>query len=97
MGSLVPAALKAVRKGGRVICAGIHMSDIPSFHYAELGGERAILAVANLTRTDGTEFLDAADKAGITPTIEIFKLTEANETLQKLRQGSLKGAAILTP
>jgi propanol-preferring alcohol dehydrogenase len=97
VGALVPAALKAVRKGGRVICAGIHMSDIPGFSYADLWGERAILSVANLTRTDGTEFLDAADKSGITPTVEIFELTEANEALQRLRQGSLKGAAVLTP
>ncbi|MEH6828115.1 MAG: zinc-dependent alcohol dehydrogenase family protein [Parasphingorhabdus sp.] len=97
VGSLVPAALKAVRKGGRVICAGIHMSDIPSFPYADLWGERAILSVANLTRTDGTEFLDAADRSGITPTVEIFKLTDANEALRRLRQGSLKGAAVLTP
>jgi propanol-preferring alcohol dehydrogenase len=97
VGSLVPAAPKAVRKGGRVICAGIHMSDIPSFPYADLWGERAILSVANLTRTDGTDFLDAADQSGITPTVEIFRLKEANEALRRLRQGDLKGAAVLTP
>lgn len=97
VGSLVPAALKAVRKGGRVVCAGIHMSDIPGFPYADLWGERVVLSVANLTRSDGTEFLEAADKSGITPTVNNFKLAEANEALQRLRQGSLKGAAVLTP
>lgn len=97
VGSLVPTALKAVRKGGRVVCAGIHMSDIPGFPYADLWGERMILSVANLTREDGTEFLAAADRSGITPTVEIFRLEEANEALQMLREGRLKGAAVLTP
>jgi len=97
VGTLVPAALRAVRKGGRVICAGIYMSDIPSFPYADLWGERAIMSVANLTRADGTEFLAAADRSGITPTVESFPLVEANEVLEKLRDGFLKGAAVLLP
>ena len=97
VGHLVPAALRAVRKGGGVICAGIHMSDIPRFPYADLWGERAIMSVANLTRADGTEFLAAADSSGITPTVERFPLTEANEVLEKLRNGSIIGAAVLIP
>ena len=97
VGPLVPAALRPVHKGGRVICAGIHMSDIPSFPYADLWGERVIMSVANLTRADGTEFLAAADSSGIIPVIERFPLTDANEVLQKLRDGRLKGAAVLVP
>ncbi len=97
VGSLVPAALRSVRKGGRVICAGIHMSDIPAFPYAELWGERAIMSVANLTRADGTEFLAAADQSGITPTVERFPLDDANAALEKLRAGDLNGAAVLVP
>ena len=73
------------------------MSDIPGFPYADLWGERMILSVANLTREDGTEFLAAADRSGITPTVKIFRLEEANEALQMLREGRLKGAAVLTP
>ncbi|WP_417621999.1 zinc-dependent alcohol dehydrogenase family protein [Parasphingorhabdus sp.] len=97
VGSLVPAALKAMRKGGRVVCAGIHMSDIPGFPYADLWGERVILSVANLTREDGNEFLVAADQSGLSPSIETFGLTEANEALQRLREGRLQGAAVLIP
>ncbi len=97
VGPLVPAALRAIHKGGRVICAGIHMSDIPSFPYADLWGERTIMSVANLTRTDGTEFLAAADSSGITPTVERFPLTEANKVLGKLRDGTIIGAAVLIP
>jgi propanol-preferring alcohol dehydrogenase len=97
VGALVPAALRAVRKGGRVICAGIHMSDIPSFPYADLWGERTIMSVANLTRADGTEFLAVADRSGITPTVEQFPLAAANEALEKLRHGFLAGAAVLVP
>jgi len=97
VGALVPAALKAVSKGGRVICAGIHMSDIPGFPYADLWGERSILSVANLTREDGIEFLDAADRSGIMPTIQKFELADANEALQMLRAGELRGAAVLVP
>ena len=97
VGPLVLAALLAVHKGGRVICAGIHMSDIPSFPYSDLWGEKAIMSVANLTRADGTEFLAAADSSGITPIVERFPLTDANEVLEKLRDGHLKGAAVLVP
>ncbi|WP_373492160.1 zinc-dependent alcohol dehydrogenase family protein [Parasphingorhabdus sp.] len=97
VGALVPAALRAVRKGGRVICAGIHMSDIPAFPYADLWGERAIMSVANLTRVDGTEFLAAVDRSGIVPTVESFPLAEANDVLEKLRYGLLKDAAVLLP
>ena len=97
VGKLVPAALRSVRKGGRVICAGIHMSDIPAFPYAELWGERAIMSVANLTRADGTEFLAAADASGIRPTVERFPLDEANAVLERQRSGQLNGAAVLVP
>lgn len=97
VGALVPAALKAVRKGGRVVCAGIHMSDIPGFPYADLWGERSIVSVANLTRTDGTEFLAAADRSGIIPTVDIYPLSQANKALKKLRDGHVNGAAVLVP
>ena len=97
VGSLVPAALRSVRKGGRVICAGIHMSDIPQFPYADLWGERAIMSVANLTLADGTEFLAAADSSGIRPRVEKFPLDEVNAVLEKLRGGDLQGAAVLMP
>ncbi len=97
VGALVPAALKAVRKGGRLVCAGIHMSDIPSFPYADLWGERAILSVANLTREDGTSFFAVAEKAGIRTVTQTFALEEANEALLCLREGRLTGAAVLMP
>ncbi len=97
VGSLVPAALKAVRKGGAVVCAGIHMSDIPGFPYADLWGERSIVSVANLTREDGTEFLAAADKSGIIPTVETYPLSQANKVLKRLRDGQIDGAAVLVP
>jgi alcohol dehydrogenase, propanol-preferring len=97
VGALVPEALKRVRKGGRVICAGIHMSDIPAFPYADLWGERAIVSVANLTREDGREFLPLAARAGVRPTIRPFPLASANEALAALRQGRIEGAAILRP
>jgi propanol-preferring alcohol dehydrogenase len=96
-GELVPRALKAVRKGGRVVCAGIHMSDIPGFPYADLWGERQILSVANLTREDGTSFLDVAARAGIRPVTQRFPLAQANEALAALRAGALRGAAVLLP
>lgn len=96
-GELVPRALKAVRKGGRVVCAGIHMSDIPGFPYADLWGERQILSVANLTREDGTSFLDVAARAGIRPVTQRFPLAQANEALAALRAGALRGAAVLVP
>ncbi len=97
VGSLVPSALKAVRKGGRVVCAGIHMSDIPAFHYADLWGERSICSVANLTREDGLEFLTAADKSGISPSVETMPLAQANDALTRLRNGLVQGAAVLMP
>lgn len=96
-GPLVPVALKAVCKGGRVVCAGIHMSGIPAFPYVDLWGERAILSVANLTREDGIEFLETADRSGIIPTIEKFPLADANDALERLRRGDLRGAAVLAP
>lgn len=97
VGALVPAALKAVRKGGRVVCAGIHMSDIPTFPYADLWGERQILSVANLTREDGTSFFDVVRRAGIETVTTPFPLTEANSALAQLRAGQLTGAAVLVP
>lgn len=97
VGALVPLALKAVRKGGRVVCAGIHMSDIPSFPYADLWGERSILSVANLTREDGHAFLDIAPKVPVRTTVTRFKLDEANEALAAVREGRLEGAAVLIP
>jgi propanol-preferring alcohol dehydrogenase len=96
-GELVPAALRAVRKGGRVICAGIHMSDIPAFPYALLWEERQLRSVANLTRQDGVDFLKIAAQAGIQTHTTVFPLTEANEALAQLRAGKLVGAAVLRP
>lgn len=95
VGSLVPTALTAVRKGGVVVCGGIHMSDIPSFPYDLLWGERHVRSVANLTRRDGDEFLKLAPKVPIHAQIERFPLSEANEALEKLRLGHLTGAAVL--
>lgn len=97
VGALVPAALKAVRKGGKVVCAGIHMSDIPSFPYADLWGERHILSVANLTREDGTSFLAIAAQAGIRTVVTPFALADANVAIEKLRSGQIEGAAVLVP
>jgi propanol-preferring alcohol dehydrogenase len=97
VGNLVPAALRAVRKGGRVICAGIHMSDIPSFPYAILWGERSIQSVANLTRRDGLEFLALAPRVPVRTEVTRFPLAEANAALALLRQGALQGAAVLVP
>ena len=94
-GALVPAALKAVRKGGRVVCAGIHMSDIPAFPYVDLWGERQILSVVNLTREDGTSFFAVAEAACIKTATERFALGDANIALQRLRNGTLRGAAVL--
>ncbi|NVN86016.1 MAG: zinc-dependent alcohol dehydrogenase family protein [Rhodopseudomonas sp.] len=96
-GELVPAALRAVRKGGRVVCAGIHMSDIPSFPYDILWGERQLVSVANLTRQDGVDFLKVAAAAGIRTQTTAFPLTEANEVIARLRRGELLGAAVLVP
>ncbi|NRG17800.1 zinc-dependent alcohol dehydrogenase family protein [Rhizobiales bacterium] len=97
VGALVPIALKAVRKGGTVVCGGIHMSDIPGFPYADLWGERAIRSVANLARNDAVEFLDIAPKAGVTTHVTEYPLEKANEALADLRDGRLSGAAVLIP
>ena len=97
VGALVPAALAATRKAGRVICAGIHMSDIPAFPYDLLWGERSVSSVANLTRADGRAFMQVADEIELMPSVETFPLAEANEALARLRAGSLQGAAVLTP
>jgi len=97
VGDLVPMALKAVRKGGRVVCAGIHMSDIPSFPYARLWEERQIVSVANLTRQDGLDFLALAPRVGIVSTTHPYPLREANAALADLRAGRFEGAAVLTP
>jgi propanol-preferring alcohol dehydrogenase len=96
-GELVPAALRAVRRGGRVVCGGIHMSDIPSFPYAWLWGEREIVSVANLTRKDGVEFLRIAGKAGVRTKTRRYDLADANRALADLRAGRFEGAAVLTP
>jgi propanol-preferring alcohol dehydrogenase len=93
----VPAALKAVRKGGRVVCGGIHMSDIPSFPYSILWEERQVRSVANLTREDAREFLAIAPKAGVTCAVTCYPLIKANEALADLREGRLEGAAVLVP
>ncbi|GAA0280899.1 zinc-dependent alcohol dehydrogenase family protein [Alteraurantiacibacter aestuarii] len=97
VGALVPAALRAVRKGGTVICAGIHMSDIPSFPYHDLWQERSIRSVANLTRADGVEFFAAIEQVPLTTAIETFALGDANAALTKLLNGQIKGAAVLIP
>src|SRR5258708_28541264 len=96
-GELVPAALRGVRKGGRVVCAGIHMSDIPAFPYQLLWQERQLVSVANLTRQDGLDFLKVAGQAKIRTETTAFPLSEANEVLVKLRAGQLLGAAVLKP
>jgi alcohol dehydrogenase, propanol-preferring len=96
-GELVPAALRAVRPGGTVVCGGIHMSDIPSFPYALLWGERVLRSVANLTRRDGEEFLALAADAGIRTTVRTFSLDEANEALDALRAGEVEGSVVLVP
>ncbi len=95
VGALVPAALAAVRKGGRVVCGGIHMSDIPSFPYSLLWEERSVASVANLTRADGWEFLALAPKAKVRTTTTPYPLDKANEALDDLRSGRLEGAAVL--
>ncbi|MFA7281873.1 MAG: zinc-dependent alcohol dehydrogenase family protein [Sterolibacterium sp.] len=95
VGALVPAALKVLEKGGCVVCAGIHMSDIPAFPYAMLWGERQIRSVANLTRQDGTEFLRLASQLPIHSEVRSFSLVHANEALRQLRHGEFQGAAVL--
>jgi propanol-preferring alcohol dehydrogenase len=95
VGALVPAALRATAKGGTVVCAGIHMSDIPSFPYDILWGERKVVSVANLTRRDGVEFLALAPKVPVRTEVETFPLAQANEALARLRDGRITGAAVL--
>jgi alcohol dehydrogenase, propanol-preferring len=95
VGELVPAALRHVRKGGVVVCAGIHMSDIPSFAYELLWGERSIRSVANLTRDDGEELLALAPNVPVRTEVETFSLEQANEALERLRRGALRGSAVL--
>jgi propanol-preferring alcohol dehydrogenase len=97
VGALVPLALKAVKKGGRVVCGGIHMSDIPSFPYRHLWEERLIVSVANLTREDAREFLAIAPRAGVKTTVRRYRLENANAALADLRSGHLQGAAVLVP
>ncbi len=97
IGPLVPQALRAVRKGGRVVCAGIHMSDIPTFPYHILWGERQVLSVANLTRKDGADFFKAIANVKIQTHTTAFPLSQANEALAHLREGKLVGAAVLLP
>jgi propanol-preferring alcohol dehydrogenase len=97
VGALVPAALRAVKKGGRVVCAGIHMSDIPSFPYSILWEERELKSVANLTRKDGEEFFAIVPQAGIVTQTVPYPLERANEALADLRSGKLQGAAVLVP
>jgi propanol-preferring alcohol dehydrogenase len=97
VGALVPLALRAVRKGGRVVCGGIHMSDIPSFPYRLLWEERHVVSVANLTRADAHEFLGIAPQAGIKTEVTRYPLERANEALADLREGRLQGAAVLIP
>jgi propanol-preferring alcohol dehydrogenase len=97
VGALVPVALRALDKGGRVVCAGIHMSDIPAFPYSILWGERGLQSVANLTRRDGEEFLALAPQVPVRTHVETLPLASANEALAKLREGRLRGAVVLLP
>ena len=97
VGALVPAALAATRKGGTVVCGGIHMSDIPSFPYALLWEERVIRSVANLTRQDAEEFLALAPRAGVTTATQTYALADANGAIADLRRGAVQGAAVLVP
>jgi propanol-preferring alcohol dehydrogenase len=97
VGSLIPAALRATARGGTVVCAGIHMSEIPAFPYDLLWGERVVRSVANLTRRDGEEFLALAPRVPVKTTTEVLKLDQANEALARLRDGRIIGAAVLVP
>jgi propanol-preferring alcohol dehydrogenase len=97
VGPLVPKALEAVAKGGAVVCAGIHMSDIPSFPYELLWGERVLRSVANLTRDDGKRFIGLAPEVPVRTEVEAFPLAEANEALERLRSGHIRGSAVIIP
>ena len=97
IGDLVPTALRAVRKGGRVVCGGIHMSEIPAMPYATIWGEREIVSVANLTRQDARDFFPIAAKAGVLTTTVPYSLEEVNIALDDLRSGRLTGAAVIIP
>ena len=97
VGALVPAALRATRKGGVVVCAGIHMSEIPAFPYDILWGERSVVSVANLTRRDGEDFLRIAPQVPVRTEVEAFPLEQANDALARLREGKISGAAVLVP
>lgn len=97
VGPLVPIALRHIRKGGTVVCAGIHMSDIPAFPYEILWGERSVRSVANLTRADGREFMEIAARVGVKTHTTSFPLASANEALEALRSGTFEGAAVLVP
>ena len=97
VGGLIPLALRAVRKGGTVVCGGIHMSDVPSFPYDLLWGERRLVSVANLTRQDGREYLPLAASAGVRPHVRTYPLAQANAALADLRGGAFAGAAVLVP
>jgi propanol-preferring alcohol dehydrogenase len=97
VGALVPIALRSLRKGGTLVCGGIHMSDIPSLPYSQLWGERVVRSVANLTRRDGLEFFELISHARVQTQVEAFALTDANEALDRLRSGILSGAAVLVP
>ena len=97
VGSLVPAALSAVRRGGTVVCGGIHMSEIPAFPYELLWGERVLRSVANLTRADAEEFMSLAEATPISTSVRSYSLAAANTALEDLRRGRLNGAAVLVP
>src|SRR5439155_2220071 len=97
IGQLVPAALRATAKGGTVVCAGIHMSDIPSFPYERLWGERQVRSVANLTREDGERFMALAPEVPVRTQVEPFALADADEALDRLRAGHIRGAAVIIP
>ena len=97
VGELVPAALSALRKGGTVVCGGIHMSDIPAFPYALLWGERRLVSVANLTRQDAADYLPLAAAAGVKAHVTAYPLADANRALADLREGLVTGAAVLVP
>lgn len=97
VGALVPLALRSVRKGGVVVCGGIHMTDVPSFPYSLLWGERVVRSVANLTRRDGEDFFPLAARAGVKSRVRPYPLASANEALEDLREGRLEGAAVLVP